>query len=559
MRFERLKLSLIVAFLLVAVIPLSGLIYLVETTGEQSIREKVSFQLLGLSEKCADAISRFILERKNDMRMLSYVIYADDIGSQQTLKRHFDRMKKNYQVYLDFFVTDSTGKLLFKGSSPGISADHLVRHGPNIRLSETEDRASDVFLLDYSGEKIPVLLLSTPVYGYDRHRMGTLFSLIDFRHVADTIKTVIEKTGEVYLVNRNGYFISSSRFGVEILKDKIPSSLQRTGDPIAGIDEPIDYRGVRVLHAYKRIDHFNWYVIAEQDREEVLSELFQFRKIILLYLAATILAVFGLAYFIATLLVNQLKAKYRREKELEFQVTQKDKLAALGLLSAGLAHELNTPFADALLYTQMIQEELEENDKDLIRKRLATIEEVIKHGSNVVKNLLEYTRHTQGGAKTTNISETFEKLLNLAEPHCESKAIKVIKDIEPSMPPVKAEPGIVQEILTNLVTNAIDAMPQGGVLRLTARYLPLLEKVRIDVADTGKGIPSDLLGQVFDPFFTTKPQGEGTGLGLFVSHEMTRRLGGTMKVISSEGTAPGRGETIFTVELPVEIEGSVRG
>ena len=150
-------------------------------------------------------------------------------------------------------------------------------------------------------------------------------------------------------------------------------------------------------------------------------------------------------------------------------------------------------------------------------------------------------------------------MLNLAEPHCESKAIKVIKDIEPSMPPVKAEPGIVQEILTNLVTNAIDAMPQGGFLRLTAQYLPLLEKIRIDVADTGKGIPPDLLGQVFDPFFTTKPQGEGTGLGLFVSHEMARRLGGTMKAISSEGTIPGRGETIFTVELPVELEGSVRG
>jgi len=550
---------LIVAFLLVAVIPLSGLVYLVETMGEQSIKENVSSQLLGLSEKSAEAITRFMLERKNDMRMLSYAIVPGDIASQQTVKRHFDRMKKHYQGYLDFFVTDSTGKLLFKGSSPGISAENLARHKPNIKLSEAGDWTSDVFLLDDRGEKIPVILLSTPAYGHDRQQIATLFTFIDFRHVADTIKTTIERTGEVYLVNRNGYFISSSRFGVEILKDKIPSSPQRTGDPVAGIDEPIDYRGKRVLHAYKRIDDFNWYVIAEQDREEALAELFQFRKIIFLYMAVTILAVFGLAYIIATLLVNHLKAKYRREKELEFQVTQKDKLSALGLLSAGLAHELNTPFADALLYTQMIQEELEEYDKELIRKRLATIEEVIKHGSGVVKNMLEHTRHTQDGAKTTNISETFEKLLNLAEPHCESKAIKVIKDIEPSMPPVKAEPGIVQEILTNLVTNAIAAMPQGGSLRLTARYLPLLEKVRIDVADTGKGIPPDLLGQVFDPFFTTKPQGEGTGLGLFVSHEMTRRLGGTMKVISSEGTIPGRGETIFTVELPVEIEGSVRG
>jgi two-component system NtrC family sensor kinase len=557
LRFERLKSSLIMAFLLVAMIPLSGLVYLIETNGEQLIKEKVSSHLLGLSGKTADEVSRFILERQNDIRMLSHTIHAGDIGSDATLKRLFARMKENYRVYLDFFIVDRKGKI--SGSKPGIRVEDLIGHKTDIRLSETGEAASDVFLLADDGSQIPVILMSIPIYSQDGRSMATLFAVVDFRNATDALNTVIEKTGEVYLVNGRGYFISSSRFGVETLKDRITNSLQKTGDRIAGIDEPIDYRGKNVLHAYQKIANFNWYVIAEQDRDEALSDLYRFRKFMILYIIATVLVVFGLAYGIATLLVNRLRENYRREKELEFQVTQKDKLAALGLLSAGLAHELNTPLADALLYTQMIQEDLEENDRALIRKRLTTIEEVIKHGSVVVKNLLAYTSHTQNGANTTNISETFERLLNLVGPHCDSKKINIVKDIEPSMPPVRAEPGIVQEILTNLVANAIDAMPQGGSLRLTARYLPVLEKVRIDIADTGQGIPSDLMGQVFDPFFTTKPPGEGIGLGLFVSHEMARRLGGTMKVISTQGEIPGQGETVFTVELPADLDGTVIG
>ncbi|MBU4580926.1 MAG: histidine kinase [Proteobacteria bacterium] len=560
MKFKRLKLSLIAAFLLVSVIPLFGLVYMVKTTGENLIKEKVLSHLLGLSEKSAEAISRFILERGNDIRMLAYMISADDIGSKETLKKHFKTMKEHYRVYLDFFVTDATGRLYFRGGEKEIPAEIIIHRKLDIKLSRTEESASDVFLLDYRGVSVPVILLSTPIVDSHRQRSGTLFALVDFGHMENVLKnTVIKKTGEVYLVNQSGYFISPSRFSVKILKDRIPDSTQRSGGPDKGTYELVDYRGKNVLHAYRRIANFNWYVISEQDKEEALSELFEFRKFMILYAAGTILAAFLLAYFIAILIVNRLKANYRREKELEFQVVQKDKLAALGLLSAGLAHELNTPLANALLYTQMIQEELDENDTALIRKRLATIEEVVKHGSSVVRNLIEFTRHTESGAKETDVVEAFEKLLAIAGPHCESKKIRVEKTFETAMPLVRAETSIVQEILTNLVANAIDAMPQGGTLKLTARYLPPLEKVRIDVTDTGQGIPLDSVGKVFDPFFTTKKQGEGMGLGLFVSYEMARKLGGTIRVISSQEDSSGKSGTVFTLELPVAVTGTNKG
>ncbi|MHB8908562.1 MAG: sensor histidine kinase [Syntrophales bacterium] len=546
-----MKIALIAAFLIVAVIPLAGLVCIVETMGENLIKEKVSSHLHGLSEKSAEAISLFLIERENDIGMLSYTISEKGLV-KEALKPYFERMKDHYQVYIDFHVVDERGKLVLSEKRTRATTDLLSQHNPSIHLSTAGTKASDIFLHNEQEAPIPAILLSTPVLNRKRREIGTLFALVDFGPVNQVLKkTVLERTGEVYLVNREGYFLSSSRFGVAILRDRIPKLPDSQDGPDDKIHELVDYRGKNVLRAYRRIADFNWYVIAEQDREEALAELFRFRKFMILYTAVTVLTVFLLAYGIATLIVRRMKMNEQREKELEFQVLQKEKLAALGLLSAGLAHELNTPLANALLYTQMIKEELEEDDKDLIRQRLTTIEEVVKQGSGIVRNLLEFTRHSQSGSKLADIPETLAKLLGLVAPHCESKGIRVKKSIEAGIPPVKAETGFVQEIMTNLVANAIDAMPQGGTLSLTAKHLPLLGKVRIDIGDTGPGIPQDMLGKIFDPFYTTKKQGEGMGLGLFVSYEMARKLGGSIRAISSQGDNPDMIRTVFTVELPV--------
>ena len=559
MKFKRLKIALIAAFLIVAVIPLTGLVYIVETMGENLIKEKVSSHLHGLSEKSAEVISLFLRERESDVGILSYTISEKGL-IKEALKPYFERMKNHYQAYIDFIVLDERGRLILSDRGTDATTQLLSQHNPSIRLSTAKTRASDIFLHNEREASIPAVLLSAPILNHARREIGTLFALVDFRPVNQVLKeTVLGKTGEVYLVNREGYFLSSSRFGVAILRDRIPKLPGSQDGPDEKIHELVDYRGKNVLQAYRKIGDFNWYVIAEQDREEALAELFRFRKFMIFYAIVTVLVAFLLAYAIAALIVRRMKMNDQREKELEFQVLQKEKLAALGLLSAGLAHELNTPLANALLYTQMIKEELEEDDKDLIRQRLATIEEVVKHGSGIVQNLLEFTRHGQGGSKLADIPETLAKLLGLVAPHCESKGIRVKKSVEAGMPPVKAEAGFVQEILTNLVANAIDAMPQGGTLSLTAKHLPLLGKVRIDIGDTGPGIPQELLGKIFDPFYTTKKQGEGMGLGLFVSYEMARKLGGSIRAISSQGDNPDMIRTVFTVELPVYAVDMISG
>ena len=185
-----------------------------------------------------------------------------------------------------------------------------------------------------------------------------------------------------------------------------------------------------------------------------------------------------------------VKEKYQREKQMEFQAIQKEKLASMGLLTSGLAHELNTPLANALLYTQIALEEMEEQpfDKESISQHLLTAIDEIKHGSSVIKNLLYFSRHTQSDLQTVNCNDLLTKLMEITIPHCDAKNIHVEMTLMPEIPDVLADPSTLQSIVTNLVANAIEAMPAGGVLRLSTRYIPILKLVKIEVVDSGIGI-----------------------------------------------------------------------
>lgn len=553
MNFERLRLLLIASFMLVSLVPLAALGHKIFFQGEQLIKEKASSYLRGLSEKNADSIKWFMAERANDMNLISSIICIFDFDTR-LLNNHFHQMKDIYKPYFAFFVLDEAGKPIYSNQKNDSFLSKLPNH---IRQPSTpffNMNISNIFMLEIDEEQIvvPAFMSCKPIMDETANRCGSLCALVDFRIVDSMLrKSNIEVTGEVYLVDKDGLFLTGSRFGAKALVDRISTELI---DDNIGFYETIDYRNERVLQAYKRIEPFFWYVISDQDMAEILDRIKGLRKEAVIYGTMTAMIVFCLAFFVSTVIVNILKAKYQYEKELEFQVIQKEKLASLGLLTSGLAHELNTPLANALLYTQIAREEIDDSKTDsaTIQTRLSTAEQEIRQGSRIIRNLLEFSRHPETDAKECDVNNTLEKLMNITGPHCTSKKIRVEKKLDKDIPRAKADPSSVQAILTNVIANAIEAMPDGGVLSLTTRYASVLKKIKIEIADSGPGIPENEIINIFNPFFTTKKQGEGTGLGLFVSHEMTRKLGGDIKVISSTGNNSKRSGTLFTVEFSTE-------
>ncbi len=230
-----------------------------------------------------------------------------------------------------------------------------------------------------------------------------------------------------------------------------------------------------------------------------------------------------------------------QRERMEEQMSQTEKLTSLGLLAAGVAHEVNTPLAVISNYIQMLAKQMPEGDP-----RHAIIEKIVKQtfrASEIVNNLLNFSRTGAGELGDVDVNQVVEETLSLVSHPLKTSQIQVVKQLGASLPPIRGSANKLQQVFLNLFLNARDAMPVGGMLevRTTAHN----GSVEIEVVDTGNGIPREYIHKIFDPFFTTKPGGRGTGLGLSVSYGIIKEHSGKIDVRST----PGRG-TSFHVEFP---------
>jgi two-component system, NtrC family, sensor kinase len=228
--------------------------------------------------------------------------------------------------------------------------------------------------------------------------------------------------------------------------------------------------------------------------------------------------------------------------ELERQLVQADKLSSIGLLAAGVAHEVNTPLAVISTYAQMLAKQISEDEQK--SKLLDKIAKQTFRASEIVNSLLNFSRTSTTEFIELDVSKVIQETLNLLEHQLKKSAIEVKLTAESALPPVKANAGKLQQVFLNLFLNARDAMESGGVL--TIRVWSEDGFARIDIADNGQGIQPENLARIYDPFFTTKAARKGTGLGLSVSYGIVREHGGTIEVESRWGAG-----SRFRVELPL--------
>ncbi|MBN1569984.1 MAG: PAS domain S-box protein [Acidobacteria bacterium] len=230
--------------------------------------------------------------------------------------------------------------------------------------------------------------------------------------------------------------------------------------------------------------------------------------------------------------------------QLEDQLLQAEKLSSIGLLAAGIAHEVNTPIAGISSYTQMLLKETPETDRR--KKILEKIEKQTFRAAEIVSGLLNFSRLNNSEFKDLDINQLIEDSLALLSHQLELNSIRVDSQFDLSLPPVYGNMGKLQQVFVNLFLNARDAMPSGGDLAIQTGMHESM--VIVDISDTGAGIPEENIRRIFDPFFTTKSIGKGTGLGLAVSYGIVQEHGGGIFVDSNSG----RG-THFRIKLPTRL------
>jgi two-component system NtrC family sensor kinase len=235
--------------------------------------------------------------------------------------------------------------------------------------------------------------------------------------------------------------------------------------------------------------------------------------------------------------------------ELEQRLVQADKLSSIGLLAAGVAHEVNTPLAVISTYAQMLAKQVaDDSQKSLILEKIA---KQTFRASEIVNSLLNFSRTSTTSFGGVNVNKVMQETLSLLEHQLTKAGIAVNLELDPALPLVHGNAGKLQQVFLNLFLNARDAMGAGGTLEI--RSLAEGPGVRLEVSDTGHGIAPEHLHRIYDPFFTTKGAKKGTGLGLSVTYGIIQEHGGSIEVSNRRG-----GGATFRVELPLAVPGSVR-
>lgn len=248
--------------------------------------------------------------------------------------------------------------------------------------------------------------------------------------------------------------------------------------------------------------------------------------------------------------IHFLVKDIEQRKSMEQQMAQADKLASIGQLAAGIAHEINNPLGIILGYAQLLQRN--ETAHSERYQDLKTIEKHVRNCKLIVEDLLNFARSSDPQNVSIDIHTAMNDALNFIRHHSDLGSIKVVRQYADGLPALKLDDKKIKQILINLIMNAKDAVGTSGTIRLTTAWEAASRQVRIQVADSGYGIEPRHLSRIFDPFFTTKPPGDATGLGLSVSYAIIKNHGGSIAVKSH----PGQG-TCFTILLPAHSRAAV--
>lgn len=306
--------------------------------------------------------------------------------------------------------------------------------------------------------------------------------------------------------------------------------------------------------AYSRLKQPDWFLVVKRDSWEFFGDIDQLNIAILVLLHVSIITILIVSVFTARYMIKAIEKRDKEAERLNKQLTQARKLASIGELAAGVAHEINNPLAVILTESLVIRErtkdqkDLDEQYREYLVQSLSQIDGQVERCGHITKNLLHFSRRISSASQFVDLNVVLTDVLGLLERKANSSGVNISLDLQQNLPHLRTDRFELEEVFLNLINNAIDAhdgRPYGSV-NIVTRFDSARNGLVASVADTGSGIADENLERLFDPFFTTKPAGKGTGLGLSISYSIIKHLSGDISVQSEVGKG-----TVFTLFLPL--------
>jgi two-component system NtrC family sensor kinase len=499
-------------------------------------------------------IDGFLRERRGDLAFILNTNTYGDLTDPEKFYVLFMQLQRYSNAFVDLGVFDQDGiHVMYQGPYRLVGIDygkeewfrHVLQEGYYI---------SDIFL---GFRRIPhfVIALKREESGKTWVIRATIDTYV-FNEMVEKVR--IGKTGEAYILNAQGIFQTARRSGGPLLA-KDPDDIHES-NPQPGVRTFIrkDARGDECLFATTWLQEKKWLLVVRQETADAFKSLRSATFMILVIMILGGVTITILAYTLTRQIIRRMQRIDVEKQQLGQQLVRATRLAELGQMAAGFAHEINNPLqimkSDRALIEMIFSDlkkrgEIKEPDVKDLEDTLAQLKVQIERCSRITQAILEFGRKSEPTQQEVDVDEFISHLTSMIAEKASVQGIRLKKEISEKTPLLRADPSQFQQVLLNLLNNAIDAITErhgceGGELLVQAGP-DTNGRVKISVRDNGAGISSENLKKIFAPFFTTKPPGKGTGLGLYVCYGIVDAMGGTMEVESQRGVG-----TTFTLHLP---------
>ncbi len=511
-----------------------------------SYTAKIVEGLVTLVENRRNAIDLFLEERISQLNTLAYTHSLAQLGDEKYLGSVFTLMQSRSKSFVDIGIIDREG-------------NHVAYVGPyqlqGLNYSNEawfhEVMLRGVYVSDvFTGfRKFPHFIIA--IQRREGNQNWILRATIDTEIFDGMVRAAqVGKKGDAYVINRDGVFQTPPRFGGELL-GRSPVRVPPRFTGVQTDQKLADGDGAMFASAW--LKNKDWMLVIKEDPREELIPLHQARLLVFgLGMGGILLIVVG-SVFITKHMIGQLIKADREKAQLDSSLIQSSKMAALGKLAAGIAHEVNNPLAvikekvgwikDLLTEEDVMQSENFKEFEESIRK----IDYHVDRAKKVTHRLLGFARRMEPIQEKVDVNKVLDETIDFLRNEAHYRNITIETEYNASLPQTLSDAAQLQQVFLNILNNAIDAIQRDGLIHVKTDYVAKDNTIAVFISDNGPGMPSELLTKIFDPFFTTKEVGTGTGLGLSISYSIIEKLGGRIMVASEVGQG-----TIFTIYLPVK-------
>ncbi|WP_319409679.1 ATP-binding protein [uncultured Desulfosarcina sp.] len=518
-----------------------------------SYHEKVFAHLGELVLKHKQNIDSFLEEKVQNIRFLVDSIDFGHISQPGMIAEDLSRLQSAYgSVFVDLGVINEQGQQVAYAGPFNLGNARYADADWFKKSIESNYFTSDVFL-GLRGSPHFIIAVRKNWQGQKWIIRATI-DFLSFNRLVEKVR--VGETGFAYILNREGQFQTKPIFDFTPTLDiysRYFATLERMGKEVE-IQERLDGAGVKSLYVSALLKGGDWLLVYKQASSDAFSDLHDAQIIALVFFILGGVAIVAMAVWMSGKMVRRIATSDKEKEIMNEQVIETGKLASVGELAAGIAHEINNPVAIMVEEAGWLQDLMEDgaykNEADIeeFERALNQIRTQGKRCKEITHKLLSFARKTDSRIEDFEIGHLIEEVVALSAQRAKYSNVELVTHLEPKLPAISASHSELQQVFLNLINNALDAMDKtGGTLEISARQDE--GQILIGVSDNGPGIPKANLARIFDPFFTTKPVGSGTGLGLSICYGIIQKMGGTITVKS----APDVGTT-FEIRIPVKTD-----